>query len=188
MLLDQVQFLEGVNRKEDRAWEELYRYFYAPLCSYSMKMVSNSDAAEDIVQGSFVQLWRSSFHFTDIKAITTYLYRAAYNGSLNFIRNKQTSEHIHQTWFDSVQADEEDAIYAAIEEEAITRFYAVLARLPEQQREILICSLKGDKVKDIAEQLSVSENTVKTQKKRAYTFVREELGDVLIVMVSMLLH
>lgn len=186
LLMEHVQFLDGISRKDDKAWEELYRYFYAPLCSYSAKIIGDADAAEDIVQGILVHLWRSPFNFTDIKAITTYLYRSAYNGSLNFIRNKQASEQIHKTWFDNLQIQEEDALHAALEEEAITRFYMIIAELPEQQREILLCSLHGDKVKDIADKLDVSENTVKTQKKRAYQSVREQLGESLAVVVSLL--
>lgn len=184
--MEHARFLDGISRKDDKAWEELYRYFYAPLCSYSAKIIGDADAAEDIVQGILVRLWRSPFNFTDIKAITTYLYRSAYNGSLNFIRNKQASEQIHKTWFDNLQVQEEDAMHAALEEEAITQFYMIIAELPEQQREILLCSLHGDKVKDIADKLEVSENTVKTQKKRAYQFVREQLGESLAVVVSLL--
>ena len=146
----------------------------------------NFPAAEDIVQGCLVRLWRSSIIFTDIKAITTYLYRAVYNGSLNFIRNKQASEHIHKTWFDNLQVQEEEGVYAALEEEAITRFYMIIVELPEQQREILLRSLRGDKVKDIADKLKISENTVKTHKKRAYQFVRERLGESLGIVMSLL--
>lgn len=186
MSTELTQFLEGISKKDDKAWEELYQYFYAPLCSYSGKIIGDVDAAEDIVQGCFVKLWRSPFLFSDIKAITTYLYRSVYNGSLNFIRNKKASLKIHQGWFDGLQMDEETAVYVALEEEAITRFYSVLSDLPEQQREILLHSLKGDKVKDIAEQLAISENTVKTQKKRAYQFIREQLGDSLPVILSLL--
>ena len=186
MLMEQTQFLNGVNRKGDKAWKELYRYFYAPLCSYSVKITGDADAAEDIVQGCLVRLWRSSIIFTDIKAITTYLYRAVYNGSLNFIRNKQASEHIHKTWFDNLQVQEEEGVYAALEEEANTRFYMIIVELPEQQREILLRSLRGDKVKDIADKLKISENTVKTHKKRAYQFVRERLGESLGIVMSLL--
>lgn len=54
--MEQTQFLNGVNRKGDKAWKELYRYFYAPLCSYSVKITGDADAAEDIVQGCLVRL------------------------------------------------------------------------------------------------------------------------------------
>ena len=37
-----------------------------------------------------------------------------------------------------VISDECDAVEMALEEEAITRFYTVIIRLPEQQRDILL--------------------------------------------------
>ena len=53
-------FIQGVNLKEDQAWKELYNYFYAPLCCYSARLIGDEDAAEDIVQGCLLRLWRSS--------------------------------------------------------------------------------------------------------------------------------
>ena len=85
-----------------------------------------------------------------------------------------------------MQVQEEEGVYAALEEEAITRFYMIIVELPEQQREILLRSLRGDKVKDIADKLKISENTVKTHKKRAYQFVRERLGESLGIVMSLL--
>ena len=63
--MERVEFLEGVNRKEDKAWNELYQYFYAPLCCYSARITRNENAAEDIVQGCLVRLWHSSVCFGD---------------------------------------------------------------------------------------------------------------------------
>ena len=51
-------FIQGVNLKEDQAWKELYNYFYAPLCCYSARLIGDEDAAEDIVQGCLLRLWR----------------------------------------------------------------------------------------------------------------------------------
>ena len=88
-------------------------------------------------------------------------------------------------WIGQVVSFESDAVEFALEEEAITRFYTVITRLPEQQRDILLRSMKGERVRDMAEKLGISENTVKTQKKRAYAFVREQLGDVWMVIVGL---
>ena len=74
-------FIQGVNLKEDQAWKELYNYFYAPLCCYSARLIGDEDAAEDIVQGCLLRLWRSSLCFQDIKIITSYLYRSVYHAS-----------------------------------------------------------------------------------------------------------
>ena len=86
--------MHGINRKENAAWEKLYRYYYAPLCNYTAKLTGDSVAAEDIVQSGFIKLWNFSFCFSDIKAITTYMYRFTYNEALNYIRDKKSSKAI----------------------------------------------------------------------------------------------
>ncbi|MFR7824829.1 MAG: RNA polymerase sigma factor, partial [Odoribacter splanchnicus] len=51
-------------------------------------------------------------------------------------------------------------------------------QLPRQQQDILLYTLKGLKVQEIAVILNISENSVKTQKKRAYLFVRDHFDPV----------
>lgn len=48
--------------------------------------------------------------------------------------------------------------------------------MTRQQQEIIRLTLDGMKVKEVAEALGVSDNTVKMQKKRAYTTLRDRLG------------
>lgn len=184
--MDTDRFLEGIGRKENKAWEELYRYFYAPLCSYSAKIIQDADAAEDIVQGALVALWQSTTRFADIKALTSYLYRSVYNASLNYMRDRQVEKQLHEDYAERLAVNETDATEMALEEEVITRFYEVLGTLPEQQREIIMRCMKGEKVKEIAEALSITGNSVKTQKKRAYQVVRDALEEGLAVVLPLL--
>ena len=186
-MIDNLQFLHGINHKKGSAWEELYRYYYAPLCSYAAKLTGDSVAAEDIVQNGFIKLWDSSFCFSDIKAVTTYVYRFTYNGALNYIRDRKSAEAIHKVWTDRQVIDEEKGKEMALEEEAISRFHEVLSQLSGQQKEILFSCLEGATVREIAGKLSISENTVKTQKKRAYQAIREQLGEAFKSVLLLLL-
>ena len=185
VVMEYRQFLDGVNRKEDKAWVELFDYVYSPICFYAAIFLGIVYMVEVVVQCCFVKLWLSTVCFEDIKVITAYLYRAVYNAALNFVRDQKRSKKAHEVWMGQVVSDESDAVEMALEEEAITRFYTVITRLPEQQRDILLRSMKGERVRDMAEKLGISENTVKTQKKRAYAFVREQLGDVWMVIVGL---
>lgn len=74
----------------------------------------------------------------------------------------------------------------ALEEETVSRFYEVLSLLSGQQKEILFGALEGATVREIAERLSISENTVKTQKKRAYQVIREHMGKVFTSVLLLL--
>ena len=183
--MDEREFLSGVNRKDERAWKELYDCFYAPLCCYSARISKDGTEAEDVVQDCLVKLWHSEVKFEDMKVITSYLYRAVYRATLNAVRDRERDRRIHERWVEGLAEDEGWAAEMALEEEAITRFHKVLELLPGQQRDILLHCMKGEKVREIAEALGVSENTVKTQKKRAYEFVRDELGELWGVVAAL---
>ena len=75
MLIDFDSLLEGVNKKDMRAWEDLYAGYYAVLCSYVNNILRDRDQAQDIVQDVLVAVWKSSKQFGDMKELTSYLYR-----------------------------------------------------------------------------------------------------------------
>ena len=80
---------------------------------------------------------------------------------------------------------EEMAINSAIEEEILHKFRTIITQLSPQQQEIMKMSMDGMKVKEIAKVLNVSENAIKMQKKRAYSVIREELGECWSVLLIM---
>lgn len=172
-----IVFLDGINKKSEKAWEELYRYYYAPLCNYSEKVVGEGNVGEDIVQECLIRMWHADVEFTELRALTAWLYKSVYNASISFLREKRTQERLQDDLLREGWLGEEDACALALREETISRFYEILAELPAQQREIILYCLKGLKVQEIADMLGVSENTIKTQKKRAYLFIREHLGN-----------
>ena len=63
-----------------------------------------------------------------------------------------------------------------IEEEVFNQLHSEIKMLPDASQKIMILSLKGKKIKEIAQQLGISENTVKTQKKLAYAKLRTKLS------------
>lgn len=186
--MDAQRFIENVNRKREGAWKEMYRRFYPSLCNYARRMVGDPGAAEDIVQECFIRIWDGDLRFPDIPSLTAYLYRIVYTRALNQIRDKGVAEEFYEVWGEELEAGQEDdqIIEVAVEEDVVTRFYRAIGELPEQQRQILMMSLEGAKIQDIALALNVSENTVKTQKKRAYAYVREELGTGLGYIIFLL--
>lgn len=186
--MDTKDFIENVNRKRDGAWKEMYRRFYPALCNYARRIVDRPEAAEDIVQECFIRIWDGDMHFPDVPSLTAYLYRMVYNRALNLVRDKGVAEGFYEFWGEEQKAgqEEDQVIEVAVEEDVINRFYKAIEELPEQQRQILLMSMEGAKVQDIANTLSISENTVKTQKKRAYAYVREQLGTGIGYLVFLL--
>lgn len=176
----------GINAKEKEPWERLYSYYYAALCNYSNKIVSNPDSAEDIVQGVLIKLWDSKTLFADLSGLTSYLYKAVYTRSINFLKSNQKLLSVEGLKVET-ENTEEYYIALALEEEIITNFYKALEEMSPQQREVILLTLKGDKMEEISNKLGVSLNTIKTHKKRAFSFLRSRMGESFAIIQLLLL-
>lgn len=170
----------GVNRKDKRMWGDFYDRYYAALCVYVAKILPVADAVEDLVQEVFISVWEGTRTFEDIKELTNYLYRACYNNTLIYIRNNQIHDTILNSLTEAESLQDEDMVYAlTVKEEIIRQLYFYIEELPTEQRRIILLRIEGHSWDEIAEQLGVSINTIKTQKSRSYKFLREKLGDSL---------
>ena len=126
--------------------------------------------------------------FPNLQTLIAYLYKAVYLRTLNLLDSRNHArEHAMQflNEYASEESDEQAAIDAAIKESAIAKLRLVLDELPSQQRQIMDLCLQNRKVKEIADLLGVSENTIKIQKKRAYAYIRERLGGIWSVLFMM---
>ena len=95
-----------------------------------------------------------------------------------FEYDRDNARRLLGNYTSEISYTEEMAIDLAIEESVIAKLRSVLSELSDQQRQVMNLSLEGLKVREIAQLLEVSENTVKMQKKRAYAIVRERMGMV----------
>ena len=184
---DELRFISDINAKKENAWKRLYQNYYPALCNYASRIIQDEVIVEDIVQESLINLWDSSATFQNIRSLTGWLYQAVYTRSLNTIRDQARTNKLHQNLWESVKEEltEEMAINSAIEEEILHKFRTIITQLSPQQQEIMKMSMDGMKVKEIAKVLNVSENAIKMQKKRAYSVIREELGECWSVLLIM---
>ncbi len=176
-------FLQGINDKNPKAWEELYRHFYGALCNYAFRITNDRAEAEDIVQECFISIWNSSLLFEAPKALTMYLYRSVYHNSLKFLQRKHADNERLSEWSDDQQKIDEGYFFEAVEEEVVRKVRTAIATLPDKRRKIIEMSLDGCSVAEIAEQLHISVDTVKTQKKRAYAYLKEHLKEDFMLFI-----
>lgn len=177
METDAQRILKGVNAKDFKSWETLYAHFYAALCAYAASLTGEPDQAHDIVQDSMIGIWRSGRQFDTFRELTLYLYKSVYNNALSHIRSQNTHNRILRSLpaDDNARRDEEYAF--AVREELIRQLYVYIDNLPEERRKIVILTLQGASGPEIAEKLGITINTVKTQKKRIFKYLREKIID-----------
>ena len=66
MTEEPLNFLYGINTKQEKAWQYLYAEYYSPLCCYALKILKDREYAMDVVQGIIVRLWEADTYFENI--------------------------------------------------------------------------------------------------------------------------
>ena len=155
-----------------RAFEYFFNTYVDMLHAYALGYCRDSDVAEDLVQEAFVRFWTMREKITYSESIYGYLQRTVRNTCINQKVRERVEERYRQEML-MTEADEEDNF-----EELYARLQAVMDKLPPKCREIFILGcVESMSYKEIADQLNISINTVKTQMKVAYKKIKDELDD-----------
>lgn len=94
------------------------------------------------------------------------------NGSVTALKKQQKNVKLDESLSDDVLEFD----FNILEEEVYAVLIEALNSLPEKCKEVFELScLEGMKYKDIAEQLAISVNTVKSQRARAIELLKERL-------------
>ena len=176
-----MSLIEGIKKGDKQSFEALFEQLYPRLCAYSTRYLSDALEVEDLVQDSFISLWNSRHDFDHINAAKSFLYTSVRNKCLNVLKHQNViKEHEHRLIYELENANDTDGI---IEEEYFGRLYSEIKNLPEGSQKIMLLALRGMKNREIAEELNISENTVKTQKKIAYAKLKERLSPLMFSWV-----
>jgi RNA polymerase sigma-70 factor (ECF subfamily) len=153
--------------------------YYPELTSFASKYVINLSVCEDIVQDVFIAFWEKQRRFPNIYAVKAFFYTSIRNSCLDYIKHNEVEKKYR------IQTKDEDEISESfleevIRNEAYSEIYSEINKLPEMGRKVLLLTLREKSNEEIAEILSITINTVKTHKARAYKVLRKNLNELFL--------
>ncbi len=164
----------AIDRKE--IFESLFSDYYGALVCYATKYIKREDIAEDLVQDLFVSLWEGHRVFPSQAALRSFLYVSLKNAALDYLKHLNVENHYIE---EALAANTFLSENSFQKEEIFRLLFKQIDLLPERCREIFLLHLEGFDNETIAKKLSLSIETVKTQKKRAMKTLRNKLKDEL---------
>lgn len=171
---EKTPFIENLNKQQTSAYHQLYDEYYKVLVLYAINFLSPQQAAEDIVQELFATMWEKKMKFLSLPSFRTYLYNSVRNASLNYLKHQNVEslylEHLANTYREIIEEEDTN------EEEVYRLLFRAIDKLPTRCREVFLLHMDGKKNEEIATLLGISIETVKTQKKRAIQFIKEQMG------------
>ncbi len=168
-----TDLVKMVRPGDHAAFSELFRRYKEPLYFHARRMLGDNDEAKDIVQDLFAAIWSKRETLIIPAAVDNYLYGSVRNRIFDYIAHQKVVNKYTES-FDLFTEQGISSTDDLVREKELARIIQTeISRLPEKMREIFELSRNTElSYKQIAEQLNLSEHTVKKQAQRAIKILR----------------
>ena len=164
------------------SFESLFKSHFGDLVGFVCSYVNDEEVAKDIVHDVFLVVLKNQKKLDTSYSLKSYLFTLSKNYALNYLKHqdvRQSAMNEREVVEALQNADEELDDY----EQRMARLNEKLDELPEKQREVLMkCFVEGQTYKDVAEEMGISVNSVKTHISRGLKFLRNELKEEMVML------
>ena len=178
------ELVQLAQASDENAIAELYEQTYASVYQSVRAVIKDEDEALDIVQDSYIKGFQSLDKLADPQKYQAWMKTIAANQARDFLRKKRPalfSERIDQDG-EEIDLRRQDDCLEHMPEEVIDRqettrlINDILATLKAEQRLVVVMYYYEEmSVREIAEKLGISENTVKSRLKYARDKIEVEV-------------
>lgn len=164
------------------AYTEIFERYKVMLYKHAFRLLNDQDEANDVIQDLFLTLWQKRDSLIFKTALSSYLY--------NSVRNRIFDQIAHQKvaarYIDSIRDFVEQGTYITDEQIRAKELSVIIEReiaaLPPKMGEVFRLSREGDfSYKEIAQQLNISDKTVKQQVYNAAKILRLKVNSLLLM-------
>ncbi len=168
--------------------ELLFKKYYPRLCHFAWKLVGDKLVAEDIVQDAFCAYFDQKDELcSEELAIKNFLYTSVRFACYNLYRKEKVEERY---WLLNpiIEGEDSRVEHDIIFSEVIADVYRVVAEMPSSCQHIFrLGYLDGLSNLEIAKELQISVNTVKTQKQRGMKTLLAKLNPEFLALFILFL-
>jgi len=174
---DVRRLLEKVAAGDRTAFRWLYRRFQKPLHAYLTRLVRLPQIADELMNETMLEMWRSAGRFGGRSAVSTWLYGIARHKAIDHLRRRRDIplDEEMASQLPDPSPNPEESVGHSVMADLIGR---QMDRLSVEHREVLHLAYRDDmSVEEIAELIGCPANTVKTRMFYARKRMKEFLAE-----------
>lgn len=172
---DLVKKLQN-SRLKDSAFRELLDVYQECLYWHIRKIVITHENADDVLQNTFIRVYKSIQNFQEKSSLHTWMYRIAYNESLRFLEknNKKNNVAIDEVSASNLETLFEDEYFDG--DVIQKKLQTIIAGFKEKQKRVFQMKYFDDmSFREISEILEISESTLKSTYYSAVKIIEEKI-------------
>lgn len=165
---NEKECIARAQRGDQQAFHTLYENYHRRVYALCWRMLADKDAAEDVCQEVFVQVWQKISYFRGESKFSTWLHSVATNIVLGHIRK-------HKTWIQRIFSIEDQAVQeVAVDMPELPELDKQIMKLPERARLVFVLfAVEGYRHEEIAQMLNMAVGSSKAQYHRAKGLLRD---------------
>jgi len=177
-----TELIEKAGSGDLRAFERIVRTYQRYGLAVSFRILCDEDDAKDVVQESFIKIWKNLKSYDSKFKFTTWMYKIVVNLCYDKLKARKRTNAFSGKRFDEISSAE-IVSSADLEKEFTNRETALLIKyfskgLSERQRIIFVLrDIEGLSIGETAAITGVSESAVKTNLFFARQNIRKKMGD-----------
>jgi len=177
-LTDESVFIEELKstKHRDKAFAKLLDAYQQRLYWHVRKLVTSHEDANDVLQNTFIRIYKGLERFQQKSSLHTWMYRIAYNESMRFIeKNKSKYYTSIEDVSDKYLNNLEDDVYFEGNEIQL-KLQQLVSSMSEKQRRVFQMKYFDDlKFREISEILNIKEATLKSIYYAAVKHIEENI-------------
>lgn len=168
---------DKIHPKSLDGFKSLFETLYPSLCLFANKYLNDMDTSKDIVQEVFIKIWEQDIQYPNFYAIKSLLYKSVKNRCLDYLKSRYHRSMVQSPDIDFNHMVTDTFFYTQLTLiDTYAHLETAIKQLPKKSEAVIRLTLNSYTNKEIAEELSISKNTVKSQKRIAYKKLRHALG------------
>lgn len=179
---DEKNLLLKLQNGDRLAFEIIYHRYKGLLYVHASKHLKNQEDAQDIIHDIFFNLWQNRRVLRIQENLTAYLYQAVRNRVINFQLKSRKADEYQNSFQGFLVHFHVETDHLVREKMLRERIEQEIASLPDRMRAVFELSRKdGLSHKEIAEQLHITEQSVRSHIKGALKILRLRLSTIILL-------
>lgn len=167
----------NIENENDNLYQYLFDKYYRLVYTTAYRIVKNKEDCEEITQDAFSIGFKNMSRIKDFDHFKNYILKVAYNLSINKVKKNNARNNLFPTTVNEEISSDKDTIGEAFED---IYFKQIMDKLSDIDREVILLSSQGYKIREIAQLLGISIPNAKVKLHRTRKLLMQKMEGELI--------